>query len=278
MSEEAIATSQAAESQAPMATPDSAVSSADSSSSTTATDSQGLPVNDNKSTGESADATSTTTPEPDAKKDEGFPDWFMRDKFTSEMEQAKAYPELLKKVGKNWGAPKDDYSLDGIEGIAKEDALLPHLKPVLKGLGLSQDGFSELVKGYTEAQVAMGKQMEEQLKTELTQREAQTVQDVDRWLKDTFSEEDRQTVQSWIVSIKDFQLLNTLRVHMAPTTNVPSSTSSAAGHETVAQVENEKVKYRKEVAGGHRVADKNFEDELQARWRDAYQRNATPQK
>jgi hypothetical protein len=55
-------------------------------------------------------------------------------------------------------------------------------------------------------------------------------------------------------------------------TSVPSSLSGTAKAESVQEVENEKIKYRKEVTQGLRVEDKNYSNELQQRFKDAYTR------
>jgi len=200
-------------------------------------------------------------------------DWFMRDKFASEIDQAKAYPELLKKMGENWGVPKDNYSLDGVEGITPDDPLLPHLTPALKELGLSQKGFANLIKSYQQANLKLGEQIEKAVKEELTQKDAQTVTAVDKWITNSFDEKQQSTIRSWIVSVEDFQLLNQLRVMLPQSTNVPSSNVNVGRSESLTEVENEKIKYRKEVSEGIRVEDKNFANELQQRWKDAYQRD-----
>lgn len=200
------------------------------------------------------------------------PEWFMKDKFSSIDEQAKSYPELLKKMGKNWGAP-DDYAIEGIDGLVKDDPLLAHIKPAIKELGLSQDGFNHLVKSWQEAHVKLGKEAEEQLKKELTQKEAQTVQTVSKWMDESFSKEDADTMRSWILNVKDFQLLNRLRTMLPAGSNVPSSMANGGvKFETTKEVNNEKIKYRTEVNSGFRVQDKNYENELQQRWRDAFER------
>lgn len=213
------------------------------------------------------DPAPTDTPVADAK------DWFMRDKFATEVDQAKAYPELLKKMGENWGVPKDNYTLDGIEGIIKDDPLLTHLTPALKEIGLSQKGFANLIKSYQEANIKLGEAIAEKVQTELIAKDAQTVTAVDKWITDTFDEKQQSTIRSWIVSVEDFQLLNQLRVSMPKSTNVPSSNTNVGRSETLQEVENEKIKYRREVSEGIRVEDKNFANELQQRWKDAYQRD-----
>jgi len=213
-------------------------------------------------------ATDEATPEV-----EEVPEWFMKDKYKSIEDQARAQFDMQKLMGKNWGPPKEDYTTDNIEGIAKNDPLLEHLKPSLKELGLSQEGFNSLVKKYQEANLEMSKKLEAELAKELTTNDAMTVRTVDSWLNNSFSKEDRETIQSWIVSVKDFQLLNTLRTMLPQSTNVPSSSTGAAVHfESMKEVENDKIKYRKEVNSKQRTSDKNYEDQLQQRWRDAYTR------
>lgn len=217
--------------------------------------------------------------EPEAKAQDkptetATPDWFMKDKYKTIEDQAKARFDLEKLMGKNWGAPKDDYTIEGIEGINANDPLLSHLKPHLKELGLSQNGFASLIKSYQEANIAMGKKIEAEVAETLTKNDALTVQSVDRWLQEAFSETDRRTIQSWIMSVDDFKLLNTVRLMMPGNSSVPSSTgNNAVKFESASEVDNEKIKYRKEVSQGIRAADKNFENELQQRWRDAYQRD-----
>ena len=228
------------------------------------------PAADANDTAQTDEATSDSdTASPAATNDN---DWFMRDKFATEVDQAKAYPELLKRMGENWGAPKENYTLDSIEGIVKDDPLLEHLAPALKELGLSQKGFANLIKSYQDANVKLGEKIAEAVKTELTQKDALTVTAVDKWITNSFDEKQQSTIRSWIVSVEDFQLLNQLRVMLPQSTSVPSSLSGTAKAESVQEVENEKIKYRKEVTQGLRVEDKNYSNELQQRFKDAYTR------
>lgn len=258
----------ATEGQAPAAAP---VESAPPAAEPAATPPADAPAEPAKLWSEpSKDAVSTDSEKP---KDASTPEWFMKDKYKTIEDQAKAQFDMQKLMGKNWGAPKDDYTVEGIEGIVPNDPLLAHLKPALKELGLSQDGFASLVKGYQDANLAMAKKIEAEVAETLTRTDALTVQTVDKWLQNSFDDADRKTIQSWICSVEDFKLLNMLRTMIPGDTNVPSSTNSnAIKFETTQEVDNEKVKYRKEVAQGTRVPDKNFENHLQQRWKDAYSR------
>lgn len=208
---------------------------------------------------------------PEAPAEPEHPEWFMKDKYKSIEEQAKSAFELQKKMGKNWGAPTGDYSIDGLEGVAKDDPLVANLMPALKDIGLSQEGFKNLVTQYQEANVNMMKEFEENLKQELTQNDAATYNDVDKWMQSNLTPEERTQVQNnWLMSAADFKLFNHLRLMAAPSTNVPSSsTGEAVRFESSREVENDKIKYRKEVKQKIRVEDKNYEDELARRFRDS---------
>ncbi len=217
----------------------------------------------------SADAV-TPPPEPAA------PDWFMKDKYKSIEDQAKAQYEmqtLIGKMGRNWGPPKDEYKLDGIEGLNPNDPVLANLKPALKEMGLSQEGFANLVKSYQSAQMEAVKKLDTELRQTLTQKDAVAITDVDNWLNDSFTPEDAETMRSWIVNEKDFHLLSTLKAMIPNKSNVPSTMSSnAVQFESVKQVEQDKIKYLNELKTGLRVEDKNYRDQLNIRFREAYLR------
>jgi len=147
--------------------------------------------------------TEETTPEV-VTEEPDHPEWFMKDKYKSIEEQAKSAFELQKKMGKNWGAPTEDYSIEGLEGVAKDDPLVANLMPALKDIGLSQEGFTNLVKQYQEANVNMMKTFEEDLKKELTENDAATYNAVDKWMQDNLTSEERTQVQNnWLMSSAD---------------------------------------------------------------------------
>lgn len=202
------------------------------------------------------------------------PDWFMKDKFKNTEEQAKAYGELQKKMGKFWGAPKDNYSIENIEGVSPDDPLVQNLVPALKELGLSQEGFSTLVKQYQEANVTMMKKYAEDLKKELTENDVHTYKECDKWMRENLSDEEMKLVQNnWLMTADDFKLFNILRLKAAPSSNVPTTHGdNAPKYESSKQVTDEKIKYKNEIREKIRVPDKNYENELASRFRDARSR------
>ena len=201
------------------------------------------------------------------------PDWFMKDKFKTIEDQAKSYKELSSKLGKNWGAPSDGYSVEGLEGIDANDPLIAALTPGLKEIGLSQDGFNSLVGQYMEANKIMMNVMEEDLKKTLTTTDAHTYNEITKWMNDSLTpEEATQIKNNWLMTAQDFKLFNNLRLMLAPSTNVPNGNTNAVKYESSKEVTNEKIKYKKEVKSGTRVQDKNFENQLASRFRDAASR------
>lgn len=208
--------------------------------------------------------------------EEETPEWFMKDKFKSVEDQAKSYSELQKKMGKYWGSPDDKYSTEGLENVETNDPLIESLMPALKDIGLSQEGFKHLAEGYKEANMQMVQKLEAELKKELTVNDAHTYQAVNKWMGDNLTPEEVSTVQNnWLLTPADFKLFNQMRLMAAPSTSVPSSSSGdAIKFESSTAVENDKIKYRKEVKQNIRASDKNYENELAARFRDARTREA----
>lgn len=215
----------------------------------------------------STDKTDTTKTEPE------MPDWFMKDRFKTIEDQAKSYKDLFSKTSKFWGSPEDNYKPDGIDGLEENDPLVAALTPALKELGVSQEGFAHLVNGYMAANKEMLKGFEENLRQTLTTTDAHTYQAVDKWMNETLTKEEATQIKNnWLMTPEDFKLLNNLRLMAAPSTNVPNTGNTGANFESADAVTNEKVKYKQEVKQGIRVKDKNFENELSSRHRDAVAR------
>lgn len=210
---------------------------------------------------------------PETKAEPETPDWFMKDKFKSIDEQAKSYKELSTKMGKFWGSPQENYTVEGLTGVDAADPLIANLTPALKEMGISQDGFNHLVGQYMEANMNMVKTMEAELRKELTETDAHTYQAIEKWMTDNLTpEEATQVKNNWLMSAADFKLFNHMRLMAAPSTNVPSGVTNPVKFESSREVENDKIKYRKEIKAGTRTQDKNYENQLAGRFRDAITR------
>jgi hypothetical protein len=124
-----------------------------------------------------------------------------------------------------------------------------------------------------EANKNMMKGLEDELKRTLTTTDAHTYQAIDKWMSESLSpEEAAQIKNNWLMSAEDFKLLNSLRLMAGPNTSVPSTSQNPIKFESSKEVENDKIKYRKELKAGSRVIDKNYENELSSRFRDAVSR------
>jgi hypothetical protein len=157
-----------------------------------------------------------------------------------------------------------------MDGIEQNDPLIAGLTPALQEMGISQEGFQNLVGKYMEANRAMMGEMEAELKKTLTTTDAHTYQSITKWMDDSLTPEESMHVKNnWLMTAEDFKLFNNFRLMMAPSTNVPSGNTNAVKYESSKEVTNEKIKYKKEVKSGTRVQDKNHEDSLAARFRDA---------
>ena len=93
------------------------------------------------------------------------PEWLKADKYGSVADQAKAYTDLEKKFGSFTGAPEEyevpdaehfakDIDLpEGVEfNLDKDDPLLQSFSAKAKEMGISQDGFNNLVGLYIQQQ------------------------------------------------------------------------------------------------------------------------------
>lgn len=84
------------------------------------------------------------------------PEW-LKEKYKSVEDQAKAYSELEKKFGGFTGAPDEDYELtvpEGIEGeFDIEDPRISWFQQVAKDSNMSQDTFTQMLHGWVQQEV-----------------------------------------------------------------------------------------------------------------------------
>lgn len=84
------------------------------------------------------------------------PDW-LKDKYKSVADQAKAYGDLEKKLGSFTGAPEEGYELtlpEGIEGqFDTEDPRLAWFQDAAKNSNMSQEAFTNMLHGFVQQEV-----------------------------------------------------------------------------------------------------------------------------
>lgn len=202
------------------------------------------------------------------------PEWLL-EKFGSNIDeaiqmQAKSYTELQKKMGENWGAPKEGYSLPENSNVTLDDPLLKNMEPVLKELGLSDKGLSKLLDGYDNAIMKIIDHKQQEVKKQLTETQAATVRDVDKWIDSRFDKDKAATLRNMIDSVESFELLNEIRLSMPPPSRVPSGSEvGGARYESVHDIEREAVDNKSRYD-----SDSRYRAEIAQRVRDAKQRES----
>ena len=196
------------------------------------------------------------------------PEWFMKDKYSSIEEQAKAYSELNSKTGGNWGAPKGDYVLSEDSGVPQNDPMLSHMQTELKEIGLSNQGFNKLLKSYWSAADKVVQNEAQEVAKTLHKEQASMVTQVDKQLNQLLGNEEAHRVKGLIRTVEDFQSISKLLAHVPTSSNIPSqSHGMPVAFESVNDIEKEKGdnndRYKK---------DQTYRRELSAREVQARQR------
>ncbi len=106
---------------------------------------------------ESAESSAESAESSEAPVAEGErPEW-LKEKYKSVEDQAKAYSELESKFGGFTGAPEGEYELtlpEGIEGeFDLEDPRLSWFQETAKQAGMNQDTFSSMLHGFIQSEV-----------------------------------------------------------------------------------------------------------------------------
>jgi len=199
------------------------------------------------------------------------PDYLL-EKYQNEAEQAKAYPELLKKFGEFKGAP-EAYSFDKLpDSVDKESPLLKGLAEHFKTLNLSDEGFNKTVAVFAELTEKYSANSREQIMQDLGPTGNEVIGRVGNWIKN-FSQEEQALFNEMSLSAKHIQLLDKLRAstHLsrAPTN---ADIMSSSGFETLKAIEAEKAqnwdRYRNDPA---------YASEISRRYQDAAMREGYAQ-
>ena len=141
---------------------------------------------------------------------------FLRPKFKTVDDQAKAYVELEKKLGSFIGAP-DEYVIE-MDGFQPDD-MYTEMSTVAKELNMSNDGFNKLVNKYYELQKKYNQQAEEHhmgnMQAELAKlgdNRNEIISGVNTWMKNNLDDEGMQYIKNkWIKTADDVKALAKLK-------------------------------------------------------------------
>ena len=200
------------------------------------------------------------------------PDW-LKDRYKSVSDQAKAYTELEKKFGEFHGAPKDGYSFDDL-GDAKDDPIVGHFAETFKDLNLSQQGFERVITEFTALQNNMAheniKKTYDDLGYGAKQQINQAVAFANQFKNDVAS-----VMKGWLQSADDVKAFTSI-LSAIPTNEAPSGPGygqDVKQYETRKQINAEKIKNFERYK-----TDENYRISLDARQAKAVEREKSLKK
>lgn len=195
------------------------------------------------------------------------PDW-LKERYNTVADQAKAYIDLEKMVGEFRGAPKDGYQFDHIEGVNTDDPMIKHFSETFKELNLSQAGFDRILTEFNDLQTkATTASMEEEIRSLGPNAKAE-INELNQWVNNTFDKETADTVRTWVATAGDFKALQALR-SFQPRSAIPTAADAinAASFETSKEVQNEMTQNWKRYN-----EDENYRSSLRRRLNDSVRR------
>lgn len=208
------------------------------------------------STGETPAATDWFYDE-NIKGDGSKPEW-LKDKYKSAADQAKAYNELEKKLGAHKGAPEAyDLALADYPEIKFQDndPLLKDFIESAKKNGISQEYMTEILGQYAKAMTYNMPDTDAEMK-KLGPKGIQDVQNITNWASANFSKEEFGVFKNMLTTAESVRFFEKIRaLSTAPDITVDRNITP---HETVEQVKN--------LVGDPRYqTDPNFRDEVRRR-------------
>lgn len=172
------------------------------------------------------------------------PEWFMKDKYKSVSEQAKAAHSLRKKLGSRAEDAPEEYSLDYEKlGVDKEDAVLKEFNPFFKEINLPQKDYERIVEKFVEIQAKSHELMEKQRAEAFNAFGPETKEVVGRlntWANNNFTESERDIIQSFMGSAEEIRVLEKMRAG-APKSSPPTvnQAQNYTNHETLESINRE---------------------------------------
>ncbi len=140
------------------------------------------------------------------------PDW-LKDKYKSAAEQAKAYVEVEKKLGAFKGAPDAyDLSLQDFPDIkfSQEDPLLKDFLTNAKTNGVSQEYITEILNTYAQALTFNIPDADAEMK-KIGANAAQDLQILSQWAGNYLSAEEHKVFASLVTTADAFKVFDKLR-------------------------------------------------------------------
>lgn len=185
------------------------------------------------------------------------PEW-LKDKYKTAADQAKAYIEVEKKLGAFKGAPdKYDLSLKDYPEVkfADNDPLLAEFLETSKKNGVSQEYVTEILNTYAQALTINVPNADEEFK-KLGPNAQQDLQILSQWAGNYLSKDEFGTFKDMITTADSFRIFDKLR--QSVTQSDIAVTKTDTKRETVEEV-------KKLVSDPRYDTDSQFRDEVRKR-------------
>jgi len=133
---------------------------------------------------------------------------FLKEKYSSVADQAKAYVELEKKFGSFKGQPKDGYSLS--DEMSKDDPLVAEVIKFGQAHNMSQDGFDQMLNlAMTQAQVTEEVSREQEM-SKLGTEASKRISRVDGFLRNNLEAEEYDKIAPMLTTASHVELTEAL--------------------------------------------------------------------
>lgn len=155
------------------------------------------------------------------------PDW-LKEKYKTAADQAKAYADLEKKLGAFTGAP-DEYDLTlGDEEFKevkfdKENPVLQEFLSSAKEQGVSQEFVNKMLKSYAKMQMLERPNLDKEMER-LGPNGKQDLQILAQWGSNTFSKEELGTFKDMVKTAEHVKIFDKIRRMMTRAETQPSNT------------------------------------------------------
>jgi hypothetical protein len=206
------------------------------------------------------------------------PDWFKSDKYRSVEEQAKAYPELEKRMGAFVGAPKDGkYEFKAPEGLAHtlDDThpLVGDFNKWAASKQLSQEGYNELMGMLLQYEISHQPDMGA-IKTDLGEKADERITAVAQWGSANLDAEGYKTLREATSGPNAAAVFKTLEALIGKTKQVklppPGSDVSSAAIDKLTTINAKKSVKNPDGKGLKYFTDEKYRSEIDAELRAYY--------
>jgi len=205
------------------------------------------------------------------------PEWFQSKKYHSVEEQAKAYPELAKKLGAFTGAP-DEYNTQFMGEDFEPGENFGNAVEMMQGLGVSQEAFETLMEFHTSELDALQSEVGFNSENEMAQLgddSSRRLGNVDRYLQANLEGEEYEAAAALVTSADSVKLME-----MMITAQSPKKLPSEGGHnpDNMNEQKLKDLRYAKNENGDLKMSvDSDYKAYVEGEWKKYHGNRAATQ-